>query len=105
MFFSCHLARFAWSAIREAAGINWNLASSADLLACLATVHGSVGRVLWSSVGVFLWALWHIRNKLTIEAVFPSHPTDCIFKCSIFLQKWSPLGRRQDADVLQQALL
>lgn len=28
-----------------------------------------------------LWALWHIGNKITIEGVFPSHPTDRIFKC------------------------
>lgn len=37
VFFRCHLARFAWSAVREAFGQNWNPASGAGLLALLRT--------------------------------------------------------------------
>lgn len=86
VFFRCHLARFAWSAVREVAGVSWNPNSSADLLACLDPFCGATKRVLWRSVGALLWALRNIRNKLTIEGVFPSHPADCIYKCTVFMQ-------------------
>lgn len=75
-FFRCHLAKFAWIAVREAVGVSWNPASCADLLTCLSSVHGSSKRVMWSCVGALLWSLWHIHNKITIEGVFPSHPAD-----------------------------
>ena len=100
VFFQCHLARFVWSAVQEAIGQDWDPRSCSKLCALLSPVSGSARRVMWCCVGALLWALWHIRNKLTIEGVFPSHPADVIFKCVIFLQQWAPLGRRQDADLL-----
>lgn len=104
VFFRCHLARFAWSAVREAAGVSWNPSSGADLLNLLAPLQGSSKRVIWRSVGALLWSLWTIRNKLTIEGVFPSHPADCIFKCTTLLQQWAPLGRRQDSETMEVAI-
>ena len=104
VFFHCHMARFAWTAVREAAGRDWDPRSGVELCALLSSVSGSARRVVWSCVGALLWALWRIRNKLTIEGVFPSHPADVIFKCVIFLQQWAPLARRQDVELLHHAL-
>jgi hypothetical protein len=48
------------------------------------------------------WALWHIRNKLTIESKLIRQPADIIFKTIIFLQLWSPSAKPQDkASILE----
>jgi hypothetical protein len=39
------------------------------------------------------WALWNIRNKISIEHKLPSQPAECFFKTSLFLQLWRPLLR------------
>lgn len=82
-FFSCHLARFAWSVVHEASGQLWNPASGADLLDILRAQYGSNRRIRWRCVGVLLWALWTVKNKITIELIFKCHPADCIFKCHL----------------------
>lgn len=102
--FHCHLAIFAWSTVREAVRASWNPKSCADLLACLASLQGSAMRIMWTCVGALLWSLCYIHNKTTIEGVFSSHSADCIFKCTIFLQQWSPLRGRQDVEDLELAL-
>lgn len=84
-FFRCSLARFAWSAVREAAGVDWDPRSCFDLVSYLSLVQGPSRRVMWTCAVAMLWALWHICNKFTIEGVFPSHPADIIFKCIMFL--------------------
>lgn len=83
--FRCHLPVFVWSVVRAAAGLDWNPLSGVDLLTCLGSLSGQTSRVMWTCVGALLWLLWHIRNKITIEGVFPSHPADCVLKCTIFL--------------------
>ena len=37
-----------------------------------------------------------MRNKYTIEGIFPSQPADCLFKLAMYLQVWKPVARRQD---------
>jgi hypothetical protein len=46
------------------------------------------------------WALWLIRNKLSIEKSFPKQPADCFFKTAIFLQLWRPLLKAKHVDKL-----
>ena len=74
IFFNCHLARFAWSAVQEAFDQNWNPHSSRDIRDILLAHRGGFGRVLWRCVGALFWTLWTTRNKITIEHKFPSHP-------------------------------
>jgi hypothetical protein len=50
------------------------------------------------------WALWTIRNKFSIEAKFPKHPANCIFKTSIFLQLWRPLANPKVHPMLDEAV-
>jgi hypothetical protein len=35
-----------------------------------------------------VWVLWNIRNKMSIEGVFPTDPVDTLFKINASLQKW-----------------
>ena len=100
IFFNCHLARFAWSAVREAFDQNWNPHSSSDLRGIFLAHRGGFGRVLWRCVGALIWALWTTRNKFTIKHVFPSKPADCLFKSCIFLQQWRLLTKPGDRDAL-----
>ena len=104
VFFRCHLARFAWSAVREAFHSNWNPASGNDLIAILKTTRGTGSRIAWRCVGALLWAIWTTRNKITIEKKFPNHPADVIFKCHLFLQMWTPLGKERDAERMTEAM-
>lgn len=66
VFFRCHLAKFAWSAVRDALHSNWNPASGADLLTIIKTQKGTSGSIAWRCVRALLWALWTTRNKITI---------------------------------------
>ena len=59
--------------------------------------------MLWSCIRALAWSLWLTRNKLAIEGIFPMHPANIIYKCNLFLQQWSPLARRKDADKLKQS--
>ena len=103
VFFSCSLARFAWSAVRTATGVQWDPRSAAELSQLLGSIHGRSKRVMWSCVGALLSAMWLIRNKFTIQGIFHSHPANIIFKCNLLLQQWSPLGRRKDAELIKTA--
>ena len=103
VFFRCPLARFAWSAVREATNTTWDPHSAGDLAVIVASMTGGSKRVLWSCLGVLAWALWLTRNKLAIEGIFPSHPANILYKCNIFLQQWSPLARSKDAEKMKIA--
>ena len=104
MFFGCVLARFAWSAVRDAFNQNWNPQSSHDMLSILTSQRGANARIVWRCVGALLWSLWTVRNKITIEHKFPVHPAEIIFKCHIFLQVWAPLGKKRDVDRMNETM-
>ena len=104
VFFLCPLARFAWSAMREAAGVSWDPCSLSELVALLDSVQGQGKRVLWTSIGAMRWSLWLTRNKFTIEHVFPAKPADCLFKTCIFLQQWRLLIKEEDWDAFDMMI-
>jgi hypothetical protein len=54
----------------------------------------------WVLFAAQCWALWLIRNKLTIENTFPKQPADCCFKTATFLQLWRPLLMEKHVDKL-----
>ena len=47
---------------------------------------------------MFISAKWglHIRNKFSIEAIFPSQPADCFFKIGPLLQQWRILSKPEE---------
>jgi hypothetical protein len=42
-------------------------------------VSGSLHRVVWFAFAAQCWALWNIRNKLTIERKLIGNPADTLF--------------------------
>jgi hypothetical protein len=100
IFFSCVLARFVWSGIREAFGVQWNPNNLVDFLAILQQLTPIVRQAFWILFAAQSWALWLIRNKLTIENSFPKQPADCFYKTVMFLQLWRPLLKEKHADKL-----
>ena len=41
------------------------------------------------------------RNKLAMEAKVLRHPSDLVFKLSMFLQMWAGLSKARDREALQ----
>jgi hypothetical protein len=100
IFFVCDLAAFAWSGIREAFGVQWNPRTFQEFFAIVNSLAPGFKQAIWLLFAAQSWALWNIRNKITIEHKLLSHPADCIFKTSLFLQLWRPLLRSKLADKL-----
>jgi hypothetical protein len=98
IFFVCDLAAFAWSGIREAFGVQWNPRTFQEFFAIVNSLSPGFKQVIWLLFAAQSWALWNIRNKITIEHKLPSHPADCIFKTSLFLQLWRPLLKNKLSD-------
>jgi hypothetical protein len=47
-------------------------------------------------LGVVLWVLWNVRNKLHIEGVAPKTPSNILYMMLSLLQRWSVLLRRPE---------
>ncbi|KAK1669324.1 hypothetical protein QYE76_057483 [Lolium multiflorum] len=90
IFFSCSLAQFAWAVLRQLLGCNWRQASFPQFHAILSDFAGYSRRIPWALFLAQSWALWTIRNKLSIEKKVINHPADFIYKTVIFLQLWRP---------------
>ena len=98
MFFQCSIARFVWSVLRQALGRNWCPTNFAQFHALLAQVPNRARRIIWLLFSAQSWALWSVRNKLTIEKRVVKHPADIIFKSMLFMQGWLPLLKPQDRE-------
>jgi hypothetical protein len=96
VFFRFSLAKFAWSALRRVLGCNWCPASFAQFHAILSSFSGLSRRLLWVFFLAQSWALWLIRNKLTIERKVINHPADVLYKSVILLQLWSSRFKGRD---------
>lgn len=99
VFFRCHLARFAWSATREASGQAWNPRSGLDLLEILRAQRGANKRIMWRCACALLRALWHVRKQIIIESISPSHPTDVLFKVTYSCSNGRRWGKRDAVDM------
>ena len=87
IFFHCVLAKFVWSCVTSWLQVSWNPSSFSELRTLAKVLVGVTKRVFWVGLGALCWALWTIRNKFTIEHIFPSKPTDVLFKSCILLQQ------------------
>ena len=91
IFFNCVLAKFSWSVFREVLGVQWNPLTFSHFSAIIEGLGSPSKRLAWLLFCAMSWAMWTTRNKFTIEAKFPRHPADGIYKCLLFLQLWRPL--------------
>jgi hypothetical protein len=62
---------------------------------------GKAKRFNWLLFAAQSWALWKIRNKFSIEGIFPKQPSDFVFKTTILLQQWRPLTRSKDVELVE----
>jgi hypothetical protein len=86
IFFSCPLAKFTWSAVRELLGCMWNPTYFAEIFKIMRVQEGQSKRVLWMACTALLWTLWNLRNKFTIDGVFSRQPVGGLYKMSMYLQ-------------------
>ena len=100
VFFSCPMARFGWSVVRQLLGCSWSPANFPQFFACLQPLLGQRRRLCWILVAVMFWSLWVTRNKLALEAKALRHPSDLIYKLFMFLQTWAGLSKVGDRDAL-----
>jgi hypothetical protein len=104
IFFSCHLARFMWAGVRELLSCSWNPAGAGDFVALAQGLSGRFRRLVWFTFAAQSWALWNIRNKLTLEGKLINNPADAIAKMSIYMQSWRVLVSPRDRELLEVAL-
>ena len=92
-----------WGYVRSWLQTSWAPSTFADVRLLTSNLHGGSKRIFWVGLGALCWSLWTIRNKFTIEGVFPNTPTDILFKISILLRQWKLLTKHVDRDGLKVA--
>ena len=100
ILFTCSMAKFSWSVLRQLLGCSWCPGNFTQFYAILSGFNGQPKRLLWILLLAQSWALWLVRNKLTIESKTLSHPADIIYKTIIFLQLWKLNTKAQDKEGL-----
>jgi hypothetical protein len=86
IFFECGMAKFMWSAVRKLLSCSWNPSCFADMCRLLHGQTTKMKRVLGIYYAALCWTLWNLRNKFTIEGIFPTQPADSLYKLSMYLQ-------------------
>ena len=93
IFFSRVMAKFVWSCFKEALGWDRIPASWQDLLDNWIPLGGADYNSKLFTFAIILWSIWTSRNKRMIEGKFPRSPTELLYNCNSFLQKWKVLLR------------
>jgi RsiW-degrading membrane proteinase PrsW (M82 family) len=94
------MAQFMWAGIREILQCGWNPAGAGDFLAIAEGLSGPFRRLVWFTFAAQCWALWNIRNKLTIEGKLIGNLANAFFQLSIFMQQLRVLVRSKDHAML-----
>jgi hypothetical protein len=92
-----------WAGVREVLQCAWKPAGVGDFLSISSGLSGPLRRLVWFTFAAQCWALWIIRNKLTIEGNIINTPSDVLLQVILFMQRWRPLTRQQDRDLLDEA--
>jgi hypothetical protein len=104
IFFSCSLARFLWSVVRQLLECRWSPSSFAQFFAIVSCYSGRQRRLIWTLFAAQSWTLWNIRNKLAIEGKLIGNPADIFYQLSLHMQCWRVLVRPRDRDLLDLAV-
>jgi hypothetical protein len=103
IFFNSSLAGFMWAGIRDILHYDWNSAGAGEFLTIAQGLSGPFRRLVWFTFAAQCWALWNIRNKLTIEGKLIGNPADVLFQMSLHMQHWRVLVRQKDRALLDVA--
>jgi hypothetical protein len=98
------MAGFVWTGMRDILHCDWNPAGAGEFLSIAQGLSGSFRRLVWFTFVALCWALWNIRNKLTIEGKLIGNPADALFQMSLHMQHRRVLVRPKDRELLDVAL-
>ena len=93
-----------WVGARELLNCDWNPARAGEFLSISHGLSGTYRRIVWFTFAAQCWALWNVRNKLTIEAKLISKPSDVMFNMLIYMQQWRMLVKPKDRVLLDGAM-
>lgn len=84
ILFLCTEARFLWTFVREALGLDWEALDQAGFLQTRANQTERRRHLFWLVFVALIWTLWMMHNKMVIEWVFLRRASDylqihCIF--------------------------
>jgi hypothetical protein len=79
IFFTCPLLGFMRAGIRDVLQCDRNPLGADEFLAIAQGLSGPFHRLVWFTFAAQCWALWNIRNKLTIEGKLIGNPADAFF--------------------------
>jgi hypothetical protein len=82
-----------WAGIRDVLQCDRNPVGADEFLAIAQGLSGPFHRLVWFTFVAQCWALWNIRNKLTIEGKLIGNPADAFFQMSLHMQHWRILVR------------
>jgi hypothetical protein len=69
-----------WAGARDALQCDWNPAGAGEFLAIAEGLLGPFRTLVWFTFADKCWALWNIRNKLTIEEKLIGKPANAFFQ-------------------------
>lgn len=104
IFFTCILARFTWTCIKEAMGWDRVPIGLQDFLEKWVKRGSKNNNLVIYCFTIVLWSLWTTRNKFAIEGVFPSQPLEILIKINFWMQKWQVLLRGGDRSRLEDKI-
>ncbi|KAI5012533.1 hypothetical protein ZWY2020_024799 [Hordeum vulgare] len=104
IFFTCVIAQFLWSCFRDAVGGHWCHTNVPDLFTEIQSVPSSARHIRWLTIGVLMWTLWTVRNKLVIQRLPLRCATNAIFQICGFLQLWRPLSCSSNQDAINKII-
>jgi hypothetical protein len=99
IMFGCMCNRYVWVVIKEVLG--WDKCPTLlEDFVCnwLDGALSNNNRTILFGLGVVCWALWKVRNKMTIEKKVIRSPKDVIYNIVLLMQQWEILlpDREQD---------
>ena len=101
ILFSCVLANFVWTCVKEACNWNRTPTSLNDFqLNWLEGKRANYYNAILFSFAAFAWALWKCRNRMAIEKDLPRNPMDVIFILISCLQHWRLLTQGVEREIV-----
>jgi hypothetical protein len=92
--FSAPRAEFVWSFVGEALGWTGYPRDMKDLLSkWLRRGFGVSYQLGLACFAGLSWAIWTVRNKISMQKKFPNSPIDVVYYALSFIQKWKSLMR------------
>lgn len=104
ILYTCIVAKFTWACIKEALNLERAPTGMQDMLDIWTKLGHKYAKLTVFCSATILWGIWITQKKYAIEGLFPSHPSDILFKIQGFLQRWMALLRGADKTILEDMI-